>query len=63
MPGTPVAAQPSAAAEGRSFGSFEFEVFGKVQKDRFSLDFGCPFTPVSAIFVALSTFANKLAVA
>ena len=38
-------------------------LFGKVQKDRFSLDFGSPFTPVSAIFVALSTFANKLAVA
>ena len=37
--------------------------FGKVQKDRFSLDFGSPFTPVSALFVALSTFANKLAVA
>ena len=37
--------------------------FGKVAKDRFSLDFGSPFTPASAIFVALSTFANKLAVA
>jgi len=40
--------------------------FGKVSHDPspgLSLDFCAPFTPVSALFVALTTFADKLAVA
>ena len=38
-------------------------MWSQVSKDRFSLDFCAPFTPVSALFVALTTFADKLAVA
>ena len=38
-------------------------LFGKVSKNRFSLDFAPPFAPASALFVALTTFADKLVVA
>ena len=38
-------------------------LFGKVSKNRFSLDFAPPFAPASALFVALTTFASKLVVA
>jgi len=37
-------------------------MFGKVTKNRFTLDFREPFTPTQALFVALTAFASKLAV-
>ena len=37
-------------------------LFGKVTKSRFSLDFQPPMTACKALAVALSTFADKLAV-
>lgn len=33
--------------------------FGKMAKARFSLDFRDPFSPVSALAVAVTTFAKK----
>lgn len=38
-------------------------LFGKVDKDTFSLDFKPPLSPAVAMGIALSTFAGKLAVA
>jgi len=38
-------------------------LFGKVSKNRFSLDFAPPFAPATALFVALTTFASKLVAA
>lgn len=38
-------------------------LFGKVSKNRFSLDFAPPFAPTTALFVALTTFASKLVAA
>jgi hypothetical protein len=38
-------------------------LFGKVSKNRFSLDFAPPFGPATALFTALTTFADKLVVA
>ena len=37
-------------------------LFGKVTKNRFTLDFRPPMTVTKALAVALSTFADKLAV-
>ena len=37
-------------------------LFGKVTKNRFTLDFRPPMTVTKALSVALSTFADKLAV-
>ena len=36
--------------------------FGKVSKDRYALDFSYPLSPVQAIGIALTTFAQKLMV-
>mmetsp|Transcript_2974 Transcript_2974/g.3837 ORF Transcript_2974/g.3837 Transcript_2974/m.3837 type:complete len:317 (+) Transcript_2974:1-951(+) len=38
-------------------------LFGKVSKNRFSLDFAPPFAPATALFVCLTTFASKLVAA
>lgn len=38
-------------------------LFGKVSKNRFSLDFAPPFAPATALAVALTTFAHKLVAA
>lgn len=38
-------------------------LFGKVEKDRYSLDFAAPLGPTQAFAIALTTFASKLAVA
>ena len=38
-------------------------LFGKVSKNRFALDFAPPFAPATALFCALTTFADKLVVA
>mmetsp|Transcript_28703 Transcript_28703/g.37636 ORF Transcript_28703/g.37636 Transcript_28703/m.37636 type:complete len:655 (-) Transcript_28703:288-2252(-) len=39
-----------------------YMVFGKVTKNRFSLDCRAPLTPLSALFIALTSFATKLLV-
>ena len=36
--------------------------FGKIEKHRFSLDYGFPYSPMTAMGVALSSFAKKLIV-
>ncbi|KAJ8599793.1 hypothetical protein CTAYLR_004015 [Chrysophaeum taylorii] len=38
-------------------------LFGKVSKNRFSLDFAPPFAPATALAIALTTFASKLVAA
>ena len=36
--------------------------FGKISKDRYALDFSYPLSPVQAMGIALTTFAQKLMV-
>lgn len=36
--------------------------FGKVLKDRFSLDYRHPIAPVQALFISMTAFATKRAV-
>jgi hypothetical protein len=56
--------KPSADAYTGDHASAPALLFGKVAKDRYSLDFspGC-LGPMQAFAIALSTFASKLAVA
>jgi len=46
------------------FGSDTIGVrFGKVSKHRFNLDYRFPFSPLTAMAIAISMFCNKLTVA
>jgi len=60
----PLALRDEAAAYTADHASAPALLFGKVTKDRYSLDFspGC-LGPMQAFAIALSTFASKIAVA